>query len=371
MNATPLQLLGDYGQSPWVSGLTRRMLDGGTLGRLVAEHGISGVAAELASWHEALAAGQYDAALTGRAAGAGGRRVIVREVICDDVRRACDVLRPIWDARGNGDGAVSVPVDPSMWGRPDLLAREALALVHAIDRPNVMVAVPATAPGVAALETLTAVGVSVDARLIASPECYSDVAGAYQRGLERAVESGRDPRRIVGAASVSVGEIAAGALGAREHVAGVEEMLVALGTATATLIHQRFRDLYASERWSRLERYGARPQRCHWVVGVAADCDFCCVLQVEELIGSDTVCVLTPDAIAAFEDQGVVAEHLERNRAAADRALAGALAARVDMERLWDTVHVHGVARAATDMQALLAAAMAAAHPQAWARGRD
>ncbi len=289
MHRTPLQLLHGYGQSPWLEVPSRQGVKGGELERLVRDHGIRGLSADLA---------------------------------LSDAREACDLLRPIWDHTEGGDGHASISVDPSL-----------------VERPNLMVKFPPTPAGLAALEDAVAAGISADATPIFSLARYEEVARAYICGLERLVAAGGSPGAVSSVATLHVSPVDAVVDGRLAAIGGSALKLRGrLGIANAKLAHQRQKEIFGSRPWELFAARGARPQRCRWASTSGEAAGYCEVIYVEELIGGDSVTSLAPCTLWAFEDHGVVADNLERGLDEARRLFDDLRTAGVDLDDVWRTL---------------------------------
>ena len=190
-----LHRLSDLGQSVWVDSLSREWLETGELARLMREDAVVGVTSNPTIFQKAMASeGWYDDQLREVLSHESDPKEIFLQLAVEDIKRACDLLRPVWDAGGGQDGYVSLEVDPELAYEQQATIDQALRLHEWVDRPNAFVKIPATEPGLGAIEECIAQGRSINVTLIFSLERYAAVAEAYIRGLERLVEGGGDPR---------------------------------------------------------------------------------------------------------------------------------------------------------------------------------
>jgi transaldolase len=355
MAATRLHELAAHGVSAWLDSLSRELLESGELQRLVDEEAIVGVTSNPTIFEQALASGSwYDEQLRDAAERHGDAKEIFLELAVEDVRRACDVLRPVFDATGGRDGYVSLEVDPELAYDRDATYEEALRLHELVERANLLVKIPATIPGLGAIQDCIAAGKSINVTLVFSLERYAAVAEAYVRGIERLVESGGDPARVASVASFFVSRVDTETDRRLEEL-GRRDLQGRLAVANAKLAYQHYLEVVGSDRWQRLAEAGARPQRCLWASTSTKNPAYRDVLYVEELIGPDTVNTMPLETIAAFQDHGVVADTLVQGVEEA-RALLVALAeAGVDYDDVVQTLEREGVEKFSTSFRQLLA----------------
>src|SRR3954465_14526162 len=211
MSKRPLEKLSDRGQSVWIDSLSREMIETGELERLISEDSVVGVTTNPSIFQKAMASGdRYDEQMRDLFEREQDDNEVFLELAFPDVRRACDILRPVWDEAdtdGGRDGWVSIEVEPNLaMNAADTLA-EAVRLHQAVDRPNAFVKIPATEPGIEAIEDAIARGIPINVTLIFSLERHRQVAEAYLRGLERLIEDGGDPSSIASVASFFVSRV--------------------------------------------------------------------------------------------------------------------------------------------------------------------
>jgi transaldolase len=352
MGTSRLHELSEKGQSVWIDSISREWLREGFLEKLMRDDAVVGVTSNPTIFQKALSeAHWYDAQL----------REVVREVdepkevfyrlAVEDIKEACDTLRPVWDAGGGKDGYVSMEVDPTLaYDREGTIA-EALRFHEWIDKPNLFVKIPATEPGLGAIEECIAQGRSINVTLIFSLDRYAAVAEAYVRGLERLVESGGDPSPVVSVASFFVSRVDTEADKRLEHA---PELRGRLAVANAKLAYQRYKEIFAGPRWEALAGKGATPQRCLWASTSTKNPDYRDVLYVEELIGPETVNTMPLETIEAFQDHGVVADTLEAGLDEAHELFAELERAGVDYDDVTDTLEREGVEKFADSFEQLL-----------------
>jgi len=357
MEQSPLQRLSAYGQSPWIDGLSRTLLRSGQLERLVRDHGIRGVISDHAALASAVRDGiDYDEQILALlAAGEDDPETIAYLLAVQDARAACDLLRTSFGASGRRDGYVSLAVEPRHAHELAGIRGGARRVWDLVDRPNLLVRIPASPAGLGAIEESIAARVSVDAALIFSPQRYHDVAEAYARGIERLIDSGGDAGAVSSVASFAVSRVDAEVDRRLDAIGGAATRLKGrLAIATARLVYRSSTEVFESERWRPLAAAGARRQRCRWTSTSTENSPYSDVFYLEQLIGAHTVTTVRPEAVAGFEAHGVVADRLGRGLDEA-RLVAGEVqAAGVDLEDVWTTLEAEGVRRSVDGFNALL-----------------
>ena len=354
MGRSRLHELSTHGVSPWVDSLSREMLETGELQRLVDEDAIVGVTSNPTIFERALSTGAwYDEQLREELARDTDLKEAFISLAVEDVRRACDLLRPVWERTGRIDGYVSLEVDPGLAYDGKGTYDEAARLSELVDRPNLFVKIPATVPGLAAIEDSIADGRPINVTLIFSLERHAAVAEAYVQGIERLLAAGGDPARVASVASFFVSRVDT------ETDRRLEELDRArlqgkLAVANARLAYQHYLEMFSGARWEALAAAGASPQRCLWASTSTKNLAYRDVLYVEELIGPATVNTMPFETIAAFQDHGVCAETLTSGLDEAHALLRDLADAGVDYEDVVDTLEVGGVQKFADSFAALL-----------------
>ena len=263
-----LQELTRLGVSIWLDDLSRSRLDSGNLAGLMATHSVRGVTTNPAIFEKAISEGAADYAADLRASAEAGLDVdaTIRHLTTDDVRRACDVLAPLFEASGGEDGRVSIEVDPRLAHDTEATVVQALDLRRIVDRPNVMIKVPATPEGIPAIRRVIAAGVSVNVTLIFSVERYREVVAAYQAGLRDAAAAGVPISEIRSVASLFVSRVDS-AVDPRLDDIGSELATELRGTAAianARLVWAAYLEAHADPAWESLAAMGAHRQRPLW-----------------------------------------------------------------------------------------------------------
>ena len=330
----PLRSLQEYGQAVWLDFVARRFLTEGGLQRLIDEDGLRGVTSNPAIFEKAIGHSEdYDGSLKAAEAHADLEvKALYERLAVEDIQRAADILRLVYQATKQRDGFVSLEVSPYLAMDTDGTVEEARRLWRAVDRENLMIKVPGTAPGLPAIRTLLGEGININVTLLFSQAVYEQVADAYLGGLEVLVAQGGDPRRVASVASFFVSRIdSAIDKQIEEQLAGVndpelratlEGLRGKVAIANAKLAYQRCKRLFSGPRWERLVAEGARPQRLLWASTGTKNPAYRDVLYIEELIGTDTVNTMPPATMDAFRDHGRPRASLEQGVAEAERVMA-------------------------------------------------
>ncbi len=352
---SPLQRVSRLGQSVWIDWLSRDLLESRELQRLITEHAVVGVTTNPTILERAIAAsGAYDRQIRDLREFGLDPAGIFAEIAANDVSEAAIQLLPVWQATGGADGYVSWEVDPRLaWNRAGTVS-EVARLTRRIDLPNLLVKIPATEPGLLAIEDSIAAGYSINVTLIFSLERYAAVAESYLRGLRRAADAGLDLSKIHSVASLFISRLdtAADALLDQDKSPVTMARRGRLGIASAKLAYRHFQAVFNGPRWEALSARGATPQRPLWASTSSKDPAYRDVRYVEKLIGPQTVTTLPKTTLEAFEDHGLVAETLDRDVEQAALTLADLAGLGVDLELLTYNLERDGVAQFARSFDA-------------------
>lgn len=325
-----LQMIEECGQSIWLDAISRDLLRSGALQRMIQGDGLRGVTSNPAIFEKAItSSADYDDAIEAklRSDAALSDQALYEALAIDDIRDACDLLRPVFEATAAEDGYVSLEVSPHLAHDAESTVSEARRLWRAVDRPNLMIKIPATRAGIAAVEDVLADGVNVNVTLIFSKAHYEAAASAYVRGVARCGQ----PRRLASVASLFVSRLDAAVDPLLERIGTPEALSVRgrIAIANARLVYRRYRELTQGAAFEELRRRGIRPQRLLWGSTGTKNRAYSDVLYVENLIGHGTVNTVPPETLDAFRQHGVA-------RITADAAVEQAEA---DMNRL----HAQGI----------------------------
>src|SRR5688572_9004502 len=303
-----LQALADAGVSIWLDDLSRERIESGNLTDLVKDRNVVGVTTNPTIFAAALADGErYDDQVRGLAADGADVSKATFELTTEDVRNACDLLLPVYQEDPK-DGRVSIEVDPFLAHDTDGTIKSAQDLWRAVDRPNVLVKIPATDEGLPAIRRATADGISVNVTLIFSLERYRKVMDAYLAGLEDAKEAGIDLATIHSVASFFVSRVDT-EVDKRLDAIGTDDALALRGeaaVANARLAYAAYQEVFAGDRWQALTDSGANPQRPLWASTGVKDERYPDTKYVTDLIVADTVNTMPEKTLEAFADHGEV-----------------------------------------------------------------
>jgi len=347
--ANPLEALGRAGVSIWLDDLSRERLVSGSLADLVAHDRVVGVTTNPTIFAKAITGGDaYDAQIRDLAARGVGVGEALRALTAFDVRWACDVLRPVYDATGGVDGRVSIEVDPRLAHETEATVAEARALWWLVDRPNLFVKIPAARAGLPAISACLAEGISINVTLIFSLARYDEVMAAFLDGMERAREAGRDLSLIGSVASFFVSRVDAEA-DARLEKIGTEQAFALRGKAAlanARLAYQHYEQVCSTSRWRDLEQAGAHPQRPLWASTSVKDPAYPDTLYVTELVAPGVVNTMPESTLRAVADHGQVpADSVRSGYDGAQQVLMQLREVGVDYGDLVQTLEDEGVTK--------------------------
>jgi len=321
--------LSRHGVSVWLDDLSRELLAGGELSRLIAERHVVGVTTNPTIFASALAKGdRYTDQVRALAARGATVEEAVFEITTDDVRAGADLFRPVYDATDGLDGRVSIEVDPRLANDTEKTVAAARLLWSTVDRPNAMIKIPATLAGIPAITAVLADGISVNVTLIFSLPRYRAVMNAYLEGLEAARTNGHDLSRISSVASFFVSRVDT-EIDKRLDALGTDEAKALKGkaaVANARLAYQAYEEMLATARWELLAEAGARPQRPLWASTGVKDPNYPDTMYVSELVAPDTVNTMPGKTLDAVADHGEITGDTVRGRYAEATAVLDALA---------------------------------------------
>lgn len=305
----PVAALRAAGVSVWLDDLSRERLRSGNLQELIDTKGIVGVTTNPSIFQAALAEGEaYTEQLSDLAAQGKDVDEVVFALTTDDVREACDLFAPIFEATDGVDGRVSIEVDPRLAQDAEQTAVVARQLSDAVDRPQVYIKIPATEAGLPAITQTLAAGISVNVTLIFSLERYRAVMNAFVEGIEQALAAGKDISRIHSVASFFVSRVDT-EVDARLEAIGSDEALALrgkAGVANARLAYQAYEEVFSTPRWQRLQGEGGRPQRPLWASTGVKNPDYPDTLYVTELVAANTVNTMPEKTLDATIDHGEI-----------------------------------------------------------------
>jgi transaldolase/glucose-6-phosphate isomerase len=354
------------GQSPWLDFIHRGLLASGEFHRLVREGGVRGVTSNPTIFEKAMSTGkEYEVEIRRLAASGASPHDAYEEMAVEDIRNACEALAPLYDASGGTDGFVSLEVEPALAHDAAATAARAEELYGKVTRDNLMVKIPATKEGIAAIEEATAKGISINATLIFSVKAYEEVAKAYQRGLARFAAEGGNLRRVHSVASFFVSRVDTAVDALLEETArrwpqspkaeSCRSLEGKAAVANARLAYARFLDLFSTPEWKALEAKGGNVQRPLWASTGTKNPAYSDVKYVEELVGPRTVNTMPPQTMEAFRDHGKVRDCLTGREKEARAVLDGIGLLGISLEEVCDRLLADGVKSFADSFDSLVA----------------
>ena len=344
MAKSRLHELSTHGQAVWFDTLSRDLVHQGELKKMMDADAVTGVTSNPTIFQKALSSGDaYDDDLKKLLAETDDPTEIFFSLALQDIRDAADVLRAAYDRTHGVDGYVSMEVEPGIAYDTERTFEQARWIAKEVDRPNLMVKIPATVPGLPAIEDCTAKGTSINITLIFSLDRYKAVVEAYLRGLERLVASGGDPSKVASVASFFVSRVDTEA-DKRLDEEGHPGLKGKLAIANAKLAYQHYLEAFSGARWEYLEGKGATKQRCLWASTSTKNPEYRDVMYVEELIGGETVNTMPLETIQGFQDHGEVRGDTVLEGIDEAHALLQQLAdAGVDYDDVTETLEEEGV----------------------------
>ena len=363
MSKNPLLDLQIHGQSVWLDYLSRDLIQSGQLERLVAEDGLRGLTSNPTIFHGAITGSRtYDDEV--HALSSGGMAVpdIFETLAVRDIVAACDVLKGVYDTSGGADGFVSLEVSPHLAHDTDGTVEEARRLAAAVDRPNLMIKVPATDAGLPAIKTLLSEGVCVNITLIFAQGVYTQVAEIYLQALEVRASRGQSLDAVSSVASTFVSRIDTAVddelVKSIEQASGnAEEARMLLGkvaVANSRAVYKMFTEIFSTERFEALAAQGARQQRPLWASTSTKNPAYPATLYVDELIGPDTVYTMPENTMDEFREHGDVTATLGENLDYWMDVLDRVEALGIDLEEIMDDLRVDGLKKFSDSYDELL-----------------
>ncbi len=352
-----LHKLSARGQSVWIDSLSRHMLESGELKRLMKDDAVVGVTTNPTIFQKAISQGDdYDAQIKELLEEETDAKEIFLRLSARDVEAALDLLSAVHE-KNSQDGYVSWEVDPTLAYDSEGTFDEAMRLFEWIPKPNLYVKIPATKPGLGAIEECVAHEKNINVTLIFSLQRYAEVAEAYIRGLERLVARGGNPSNVHSVASFFVSRVDTEADKRLEAVGSKDALALRgkLAIANAKLAYEHFQGAFSGQRWEFLAAKGANPQRCLWASTSTKNPAYRDVMYVEELIGPLTVNTMPEETIKAFQDHGEVrGDTVTKGVKKAHKLLEELAAVGVDYDDISETLEMEGVQKFADSFEELL-----------------
>jgi transaldolase len=348
----PLQVLYEFGQSPWYDNIERRLLKNGELSRMISQGDIRGVTSNPSIFNAAITNSMdYDEALFLLATSGKTTVEIYEHLVAEDIRAAADLFAPLYAHSEKGDGYVSLEVDPQLARDTDRTMKEALRLWNLVDRPNLMIKIPATREGLPAIQAAIGAGINVNVTLIFSLQRYAQVMDAFIRGLEERLSKGLPVQSIASVASFFVSRLDTKVDRYLDEIARVHPGKAAkipglrgkLAVANARLAYQQFIQVFSTDRWQRVQQSGALVQRPLWASTSTKDPNYPDTLYVDSLIGNHTVNTMPPKTLAAFKEHGVVSNTIENDLDAAGKVFSDLEELGISIDKVTQELEEEGV----------------------------
>ncbi len=363
MDENPLIKIGDYGQSIWLDFIRRHMLASGQLKEMIRENGLRGVTSNPSIFDKAIAGSHdYDDVIREMASEMKSTEEIYDRLTVEDVRSAADLFRPIYKATSGYDGYISLEVSPHLAHDTEGTIAEAQRLWSELDRPNVMIKVPATREGLPAIHKLISEGINVNVTLLFGLPRYREVAEAYISGLESRLSQGRSIDNIASVASffvsridVLVDPILEKRMRMKADGAGIAaEAHGEVAISSAKAAYQIYKEIFGSSRFHALERKGAQHQRLLWASTSTKDPNYSDVKYVEALIGPETVNTIPLETLNAYRDHGKPQARIEQEMESAQRVLDRLPEIGIEMSEVTQQLEDEGVAKFSKSYDSLM-----------------
>ena len=342
----------DLGQSLWYDDMERRILENGELAELIHQGDIRGLTSNPSIFNHAIAKSKdYDSALIPMSWAGYTDQRILEQLMIEDIERVADLLKPLFDKSHGGDGFVSLEVRPDLAYDTEKTIAEAQRLWNIVNRPNVMIKIPATKPGLQAIRQSIATGININITLIFSIDRYKDVMEAYLTGLEDRIRAGKPIDHINSVASFFVSRIDTKVdkylepiIQSSGHNAQIAKSLLGkIAIANARLAYVEFRKVFESDRFNKLKAKGARLQRPLWASTSTKNPAYPDTMYVDELIGKHTVNTVPPQTLEAFRDHGKVQLTIEKDLDQAKEAFSDLESVGIRMQKVTQELEVEGV----------------------------
>ncbi|MGQ9870062.1 transaldolase [Leptodesmis sp.] len=358
----------ELGQSIWMDNLTRDLIESGELKEMIVSRGLRGITSNPAIFEKAIAGNKmYDADLEAGIKAKKPLMEIYESLVFTDIRKACDIFRPVYESSGGLDGYISLEVPPTLARDTEKTIEEARRYYREIGRENLMIKIPGTEEGLPAIEQVISEGINVNVTLLFSVQSYVNTAWSYIRGLEKRVAEGQDVSKIASVASFFLSRIDSkidDRIDARLK-AGVPDMAVRqkleaikgkVAIANAKIAYQEYKKIIQSDRWQALAAKGAKVQRLLWASTSTKNPNYSDVMYVDELIGPDTVNTLPPATLEACADHCQVSDRIESNVEAAYRLIDSLKDPdiNIDLDAVMDELLVEGIDKFIQPFQSLM-----------------
>ena len=365
----PLVRLVELGQSPWYDYIRRDLLTSGHLRRLIDEDALRGMTSNPTIFEKAIRGSDLydDDVRRGHAAGKSPAEIF-EDLAVADIRAACDVFRPVYDATDGRDGYVSIECNPHLARDTAGTIEEARRLWRRVDRPNAMVKIPGTAEGLPAIEACLADGINVNVTLLFSVDRYREVIEAFRRGLERRLERGAPVDRVASVASFFVSRVDTKVDARLDAIGDPKRLRGTIAIANACTAYAAYQASLGEPRWARLAAAGARPQRPLWASTSTKDPRYPDTYYVDALVAPQTVNTMPPETFAAYRDHGRPEVRIQDGIRAAPDRLAALAECGIDLAAVTAELEREGVEKFAASYDGAVEAVASKAAALATAR---
>lgn len=352
ISKNPLQEVHKFGQSIWMDFINRNLLVSGKLEKLIREDDVRGMTSNPSIFGKAISEGEdYRASIEALAYQGMKPAQIYERLVVDDIRQAADLFRPLYDETNGGDGFVSIEVNPHFARKTRESIEEAHRLWNEIDRPNIMVKIPGTKEGLPAIRQLTADGMNINITLLFGLDRYREVVEAYLSGLEDRQKAGKPLKNIASVASFFLSRIDVlvdpmleeKMKGEDEKAKLAQRMRGQVAIASARIAYQIYKEIFSSDRFSRLQKDGAAVQRLLWGSTSTKNPDYSDVKYVEALIGPDTVNTIPMETLEAFRDHGKAVPLLETDIELSRQILSNLARLDIDLKQVTEQLVDEGI----------------------------
>jgi transaldolase len=357
-----------YGQSIWMDNLSRDLIQSGELKQLIDNRGIVGITSNPTIFEKAIAGNEsYDGDIEAGIKAGKSVQEIYESLVFEDIRNACDILKPVYEESNGLDGYVSIEVPPVIAHDTEMTIQEARRYFQTIDRPNLMIKIPGTTKGLPAVETAISEGINVNVTLLFSVDSYVETAWSYIRGLEKRAQEGKDVSKVASVASFFLSRIDSN-IDARidaklkagvdtiEQEAKLKTVKGKVAIANAKIAYQKYKEIFGSDRAQALSGKGAKVQRLLWASTGTKNPEYSDVMYIDELIGSDTVNTLPPQTIEACADHCHPGSRIESNVDEAYQLMENLKDPDIDIDlnEVMDELLVDGIDKFVTPFESLM-----------------
>lgn len=348
---TSIEKLESFGQSVWLDYIQRNMLRSGQLKNLIKEYGIRGVTSNPAIFEKAIdGSNDYDDDINQLVKEGKNAHEIYEILTVQDIQEAADIFRPLYDRTEGRDGYVSLEVSPHLARNTDKTISEARRLWEKVGRPNIFIKIPGTAEGIPAIRQCLSEGINVNITLIFGLPTYMKVTNAYIEGLEICLEQGNSIRQVASVASfflsridVLVDKMLEKAIERKDHEDIAQSLHGQVAVSCAKTAYKMYKEIFGSDRFKKLEKKQARPQRLLWASTSTKNPSYSDIKYVEPLIGPDTVNTMPMETVEAYRDHGDPASRLEEGAAEADHLLANLSEVGISLDEIAQQLEDEGI----------------------------